>query len=91
MYQYLVEILLQAKIVGVILIIVALILLAAPIKFETKEGYEQYNAFSIIISFIIRIFVTIWVVNIAKSTGYVRPETSMIGTGPRSMQTYWFL
>ncbi|MEZ5034712.1 MAG: zinc ribbon domain-containing protein [Chitinophagaceae bacterium] len=52
---------------GVILLVIALIFaIVGPIKFEDRESYGQFRAVTAIVSLILRICVTIWVVNIAK-------------------------
>ncbi len=50
---------------GIILLVISLIF-AGPIKFENRESYGQFRAVTAIVSLILRICVTIWVVNIAK-------------------------
>lgn len=53
--------------VGIILLVIALIFaIVGPIKFEDRESYGQFRAVTAIVSLVLRIFVTIWVVNIAK-------------------------
>ena len=53
--------------VGIILLVIALIFaIVGPIEFEDRESYGQFRAVTAIISLILRIWVTIWVVNIAK-------------------------
>jgi tetratricopeptide (TPR) repeat protein len=53
--------------VGIILLVIALIFaIVGPIKFEDRESYGQFRAVTAIVSLILRICVTIWVVNIAK-------------------------
>lgn len=57
----------DAMTVGIILLVIALIFaIVGPIKFEDKESYGQFRAVTAIVSLILRICVTIWVVNIAK-------------------------
>jgi hypothetical protein len=57
----------EAMKVGIILLIIALIFaIAGPIKFEDRESYGQFRAFTSIVSLILRIFITFWVVIIAK-------------------------
>jgi zinc-ribbon domain len=52
---------------GIILLVIALIFaIVGPIKFEDRESYGQFRAVTAIVSLILRIGVTIWVVNIAK-------------------------
>jgi hypothetical protein len=52
---------------GIILLAIALIFaIVGPIKFEDRESYGQFKAVTAIVSLILRICVTIWVVNIAK-------------------------
>ena len=53
--------------VGIFLLVIALIFaIAGPIKFEDRESYGQFKVVTVIVSLILRIFVTVWVVNIAK-------------------------
>lgn len=53
--------------VGIILLAIALIFASiGPIKFEDRESYRKFQSFSAFVSLIIRICVTVWVVNIAK-------------------------
>lgn len=57
----------DAMTAGIILLIIALIFaIVGPIKFEDRESYGQFRAVTAIVSLILRICVTIWVVNIAK-------------------------
>lgn len=57
----------DAMTVGIILLVIALIfVIVGPIKFEERESYGQFRAVIAIVSLILRIGVTIWVVNIAK-------------------------
>lgn len=57
----------DALTVGIILLVIALIFaIVGPIKFEDRESYGQFQAVTAIVSLILRICVTIWVVNIAK-------------------------
>lgn len=57
----------EAITVGVILLVIALIFsVVGPIKFEDIESYGQFKAVTAIVSLILRILVTVWVVNIAK-------------------------
>lgn len=57
----------DAMTVGIILLVIALIfVIVGPVKFEDRESYGQFRAVTAIVSLILRICVTIWVVNIAK-------------------------
>jgi zinc-ribbon domain len=57
----------DAMTVGIILLVIALIFATVgPIKFEDRESYGQFRAVTAIVSLILRIFITVWVVNIAK-------------------------
>lgn len=57
----------DAMTVGIILLVIALIFaIVGPIKFEDRESYGQFRAVAAIVSLILRIIVTVWVVNIAK-------------------------
>lgn len=57
----------DAMTVGIILLVIALIFaIVGPIKFEDRESYGQFRAVTAIVSLILRIFITVWVVNIAK-------------------------
>lgn len=57
----------DAMTVGIILLVIALIFaIVGPIKFEDRESYGQFRAVTAIVSLILRICVTIWVVNTAK-------------------------
>lgn len=52
---------------GIILLAIALIFaIVGPIKFEDRESYGQFRVVTAIVSLILRIIVTVWVVNIAK-------------------------
>lgn len=67
----------DAMTVGIILLVIALIFaIVGPIKFEDRESYGQFRAVTAIVSLILRICVTIWVVNIAK-----RQNRETIGWG----------
>lgn len=53
--------------VGIMLLVIVLIFaIVGPFKFEDREAYGQFKAVTAILSLILRVFVTIWVVNIAK-------------------------
>lgn len=57
----------EASFIGVFLLVIALIFaIVGPIKFEDRESYGQFRAVTAIVSLVLRIIVTIWVVNIAK-------------------------
>lgn len=57
----------DAIFIGVVLLVIALIFaIVGPIKFEDRESYGQFRAVTAIVSLILRIIVTVWVVNIAK-------------------------
>lgn len=57
----------DAMTVGIILLVIALIFaIVGPIKFEDRESYGQFRAVTAIVSLILRIFITVCVVNIAK-------------------------
>lgn len=53
--------------VGIILLVIALIFaIVEPFKFEDRESYGQFRAVTAIVSLILRICITVWIVNIAK-------------------------
>lgn len=57
----------DAMTIGIILLIIAIIFaIVGPVKFEDSESYGQFRAVSAIVSLILRIIITVWVVNIAK-------------------------
>lgn len=57
----------DAMTVGIILLVIALIFaIVGPIQFEDRESYGQFKAVTAIVSSILRIIITVWVVNIAK-------------------------
>jgi hypothetical protein len=57
----------DASFVGVIILISSLLLVFfQPFKSDNIDSYNQFRAFSSIGAFVLRIIVTIWVVNIAK-------------------------
>lgn len=57
----------DAMTLGIFLLVIALIFaIVGPIKFDDRESYGQFRAVTAIVSLILRIFVTVWVVNIAK-------------------------
>lgn len=57
----------DAMTAGIILLVIALIFaIVGPIKFEDRESYGQFRAVTAIASLILRILITVWVVNIAK-------------------------
>lgn len=57
----------EAITVGIVLLVIALIFaIVGPIKFEDRESYGQFRAVTAIVSLILRIIVTVWVINIAK-------------------------
>lgn len=52
---------------GIFLLAIALIFaIVGPIKFEDSESYGQFRVVLAIVSLILRIIITVWVVNIAK-------------------------
>ena len=56
-----------AIIIGVGVLVLALIFtIVGPIKFEDRESYGQLQVVTSLVSLILRITVTVWVVNIAK-------------------------
>ncbi|XVJ67187.1 MAG: zinc-ribbon domain-containing protein [Lacibacter sp.] len=57
----------DAMTVGIILLVIAVIFaIVGPIQFEDRESYGQFKAVTAIVSLILRIIITVWVVNIAK-------------------------
>lgn len=57
----------EAIAVGIIVLITSLILaFIGPIKFDDRESYMQFRAISGISSIILRLFITVWVVNITR-------------------------
>lgn len=57
----------EALTFGIVILAISLIIaLIGPIEFEDNESYGQFKAFASLISLIIRIIITVWVVNIAK-------------------------
>jgi len=57
----------DAMTVGIILLVIAIFfVIVGPIQFEDSESYGQFKAITAIVSLILRIIITIWVVNIAK-------------------------
>ena len=58
----------EATVIGLILLVSSLLLLIfQPFKFDNIDSYNQFRAGSSIFALVIRIFITVWVVNIAKS------------------------
>lgn len=56
----------EATLVGIIFLVLSLFLLIFPIEFTNIESYNQFKAISTITSLILRILISIWIVNIAK-------------------------
>jgi hypothetical protein len=57
----------DATSIGVIILVSSLLLLIfQPFKFDDIDTYNQVKAISSIVALILRIFITVWVVNIAK-------------------------
>jgi hypothetical protein len=57
----------DAMTLGIVLLIIGLIIaIVGPIQFEDKESYGTFKAITAVISLILRVIITVWVVNIAK-------------------------
>jgi hypothetical protein len=57
----------DARTVGIILLVIALIFaFVGPIKMEDRESEGQLRAVASIVSLIVRVFITVWVVDISK-------------------------
>jgi len=57
----------DATLLGVILLVVSLgLAIFQPFKFDNYESYNQFKVFTSIGALVLRIFVTVWVVSIAK-------------------------
>lgn len=57
----------DARTVGIILLVITLIFaIVGPFKFDNRESYSQFQSVTAIVSLLLRIGVTVWVVNIAK-------------------------
>jgi hypothetical protein len=57
----------DATLIGSIILVSSLLLLVfKPFKFDDINSYNQFRAITSIVALILRIFITVWVVNIAK-------------------------
>jgi hypothetical protein len=57
----------EALTFGIVLLVISLIIaVIGPIEFEDSESYSQFRTFASLASLILRIIITVWVVNIAK-------------------------
>lgn len=67
----------EASVIGIVLLVIALIFtIVGPMQFESRESYGQFLAMTAIVSLVLRVFVTVWIVNMA-----VRQNRETLGWG----------